>query len=86
MGKKFISYLAGYPDACVGVVYFWLPKMDKSDSPPPNSAWFVLCLVQLLGKYDQRLNDLIDEKRDEMIKETTKLTLVKGGGVNEHTT
>jgi hypothetical protein len=67
-------------------IHFWLPKMDKSDSPPPNSAWFVLCLVQLLGKYDQRLNDLIDEKRDEMIKETTKLTLVKGGGVNEHTT
>ena len=67
-------------------IHFWLPKMDKSDSPPPNSAWFVLCLVQLLGKYDQRLNDLIDEKRDEMIKETTKLTLVKGGGVNEHPT
>ena len=64
-------------------IHFWLPKMDKSDSPPPNSAWFVLCLVQLLGKYDQRLNDLIDEKRDEMIKETTKLTLVKGGGRND---
>ena len=29
---------------------------------------------------------IVDEKRDEMIKETTKLTLVKGGGVNEHTT
>ena len=42
-------------------IHFWLPKMDKSDSPPPNSAWFVLCLVQLLGKYDQRLNDLITE-------------------------
>lgn len=71
MGKKFI---------------FGCLRWIKSDSPPPNSAWFVLCLVQLLGKYDQRLNDLIDEKRDEMIKETTKLTLVKGGGVNEHTT
>jgi len=67
-------------------IHFWLPKMDKSDSPPPNSAWIVLCLVKLLGKYDQRFNDLIYEKRDEMIKETTKLTLVKGGGVNEHTT
>ena len=66
-------------------IHFWLPKMDKSDSPPPNSAWIVLCLVKLLGKYDQRLNDLIYEKRDEIIKETTKLTLVKGGGVNEHT-
>jgi hypothetical protein len=65
---------------------FWERNSLKDQKKSPYSAWFVLCLVQLLGKYDQRLNDLIDEKRDEMIKETTKLTLVKGGGVNEHTT
>ena len=39
------------------------PKPRAKKKPTTNSAWFVLCLVQLLGKYDQRLNDLIDEKR-----------------------